>query len=144
MGWDFRSNAAAGVNTSAANSHSGSNSLKFDLSVANNPEWDHAPFAVTAGSRYRVGCFYRVDATIASGGLDYYIRWWRGPNRSQLVSQDLVKHNIGKYAVSGWREVSTILVAPEGAAYADVLVWSGASGPPASSTSMISPWPTPA
>ena len=127
--WDFHSNAAASVNTNPANSHTGNNSLKFDLSVANNPEWDHAPFAVTAGSRYRVRCFYRVDATIASGGLDFYIRWWGAAGRSQYVTQDIVKATIGRFAVTGWQEVNTILVPPVGATYADVMVWSGASGP---------------
>src|SRR4051812_44836762 len=53
-GWDVRSGNAAGINTNSANAHSGTNSLKFDLSLGNGPQWAHETFAVVPGETNRI------------------------------------------------------------------------------------------
>lgn len=127
--WDFRRNEASGVNTDPAYSRTGNNSLKFDLSLGSDPEWNHRLFPINADSIYRLSGWYQVEQVISTGSLTVYVRWWPQNLRANLVSQEAVKTGIGSSVTPGWVQVSEIVVPPAGANYGEVIVYSVASGP---------------
>lgn len=121
-GWDVRTGAAAGVNTQPANARTGSNSLKFDLSLGNGPLWAHEPFAVRPGETNWVRFWYKVNAAVSSGSAEVTVRWWADAARTVSAGRTTVRTGLGSAVTTGWQAVTQQVVVPLQAAFADLCV----------------------
>lgn len=130
-GWDVAYGNAAGVNTTSANAHSGSNSLEFDLSVGNGSQWGHETFAVLPGETNRASFWYKVNATLSGGEIAAVVRWWGDPSRSSFVAQTILQTGIGQTPPGAWMSVTQLVTVPANAAFADLLLDGASSVGPA-------------
>jgi len=121
-GWDVRTGTAAGVNTQPANARTGSNSLKFDLTLGNGPWWAHEPFAVRPGETNQVRFWYKVNAAVSSGSAEVAVRWWGDAARTVAVGRTNVQTGLGSAVTTGWQVVTQQVVVPLQAAFADLCV----------------------
>ena len=114
---------ASVVNEDPAFASAGRNSLEFDLSLGNNPEWNHVPFAVRPGEVLEASLKLRVDEAFTSGHCAALVRWWSGPNRAGFLGQVAIADNIGVSTTAGWQQATLSTTVPADAAFADVTVW---------------------
>ena len=130
-GWTHRRSDAARVSRSAADARSGSHALDFDLSFGDGPEWNSRRQRIEPGARYQATFWFRTDEVFSEGELSPYVRWWADDSWDDWQGQSRLATGVGRRVTDGWVEVSAIVVAPAGARYGEMHLWSvdSARGP---------------